>query len=168
MISYETVQGTNYRLLTSKMSIQDFIINPFDINGNLIPEMIIEVDTTDNYANIYVPSFTQVDDVPFNISTNGQTNFIIKIVKISDDINFVNVICAPFTKFSGIIPKIDVSTIQLSTITDSLEITPIGLAKTNTYQVIINVSLSLQRLDPIGLPADNNYEAQLNLAPPII
>jgi len=140
MASYQTVEGANYRLLTSNMLMQDFIINPFDINGNLIPEMIIEVDTTENYANIYVPSFTQVDDdVPFNVYTNGQTNFNIKIVKISDDINFVNVICAPFMRFSGYAPNsfADRTTLNLRSQKDSLEITPIGLPTLNTYQPIL-------------------------------
>ena len=138
---YETVSGANYRLLAPTTAINNkYIISPFDLNGNLIPEILLDVDTTLAEVFIYVPSLTEVDDVPFNISTNGQTNFIIKILKVSDDATLINIVCAPFTKFSGIVPIEGISTIQLQTLKDSLEITPIGLATANTYQVILNYS----------------------------
>ena len=133
MADYQTIQGENYRLLTSNMLIQYFIINPFDLNGNLIPQITIEVDSTIAPANIYLPTFLgTMDEEPSYISTNGETNFTIKIIKInsSDDSNLVNVNCAPFMRFSGYFAKV----INLRSLKDSLELTPIGLATLNTYQ----------------------------------
>ena len=135
MAVYQTIQGANYRLLTTftptPIAENNYLINPFDLNGNLIPEITIEVDSTIAPANIYLPTFLgTMDEEPFYISTNGETNFTIKIIKISDDFNLVNVNCAPFMRFSGYFPKV----LNLRSQKDSLELTPIGLATLNTYQ----------------------------------
>jgi hypothetical protein len=151
MTTYQTVQGSNYRLLvTSPFPIPPdvfggYLINPFDLNGNLIPEITIEVDSTIAPANIYLPTFVGSADVdtPY-ISTNGETNFTIKIVKISDDLNFVNVICAPFMRFSGYVASVEgITTLTLTSQKDSLEITPIGLATLNTYQPFLCVDATV-------------------------
>jgi hypothetical protein len=135
MANYQLISNVSYKrvTVTATPELHNWIINPFDSNGNLISEITIEVDTTLGNASIFVPTLGETTILPFDVTTNGQTNFTIKIFKVSDDVNFVEVSSlATFSAYGN--------SIYLNTLKDSVQLTPIGLPIENTYQVLSNVA----------------------------
>ena len=134
----ETVSGVTYAKLVSNNVNNEWNINPFDINGNLIPEITLECDVNIVDMSISVP-YTAMDTLtPTGFySTNGQSNFKIKIVYIGEPNGNIVEIYAfgnPKMTFSGYPSDV----ITLSNLHDSVEIIPIGTD--NVYQVLLNVA----------------------------
>jgi hypothetical protein len=132
-----TISGVSYQKITSLVPNENWIIDPYDLSGNLLSEITIEVDTTLGIVTLFPPYLT-----PYNIlnapyySTNGSNNIAIKIIKISNDPNVVNVNTISGTIFSGANTP---NQMYLSSIGDSITITPIGT--TAIYEVLLNWAL---------------------------
>ena len=138
-----TIQGTNYKLIAPLEDSPEYIINPFDFNGNLIPEMIIAIDTSNGRScQIFLPELTKdlPNSQPFDFyNTDGQTNFTLKFIKVSSDFTPVDIICSQATTLSGeLVPIGGLQSVRISKPKDTVELTPIGLATDNTYQVLLN------------------------------
>jgi len=133
----------NYTLINVEEENPECLINPFDLNGNLIPEMIIAIDTTYNRSCvIYIPELISglpnASVVDF-YNTNGQTNFTLKFIKVSSDGNVVTIACSNATTLSGYsLLGAPFPNFELRKLKDTLELTPIGIATDNTYQVLLN------------------------------
>jgi hypothetical protein len=129
-----TISGVSYAKITSVTAGEYWIINPYDLSGNLFSEITIEVDTTQGDVTLGLPYLE-----PYNpfldplYSTNGGTNITIKIVKITGDPQQVLIITAGNTVFSG---STNPTLIYLDNIGNSLSVTPIG---TNPfYEILLN------------------------------
>jgi len=129
-----TISGVSYQKITALAPNENWLIDPYDLSGNLLSEITIEVDTTLGGVALFPPYLT-----PYNIlnapyySTNGSNNISIKIIKISNDPNLVNVNLISGTIFSGALTP---NQMYLEAIGDSITITPIGT--TAIYEVLLN------------------------------
>ena len=62
------IQGT-YSKITTTIAVYQFYVNPFDLYGNLLNEMTIEVDSTLAACEIYLPELATLNN-SWNIKIN--------------------------------------------------------------------------------------------------
>lgn len=129
-----TISNVSYAKITTLTGGEFWTINPFDLSGNLFSEITIEADTSNGDVAFVVPYLEPYDPLfdPY-YSTNGGTNITIKIIKISNDPQPVEIITVGQTIFSG---TTNPTTLQLDGIGNSLSITPIGTQP--IYEVLLN------------------------------
>lgn len=131
-----TISGVSYAKITNTLSVGEFwLINPYDLSGNLLSEITIEVDTTLGDVSVGVPYIEPYDimNAPY-YSTNGNTNINIKIIKVSPDPNIVVIETTGGTIFSG--ANVSSQQFEIDGLGDSFSITPIGTKP--LYEVLLN------------------------------
>ena len=137
---YGTISGVSYAKITQKGTQPEEVwtVNPYDVSGNLIPEITIECDIKEGSIYINVPYTGQYNDnfFPNFYSTNGNTNFKLKIIRFGGNVNNLIVFSNGAMKFSG---TVNPSNFALSNEFDSATITPIGTQE--TYQVLFDSKL---------------------------
>ena len=88
MATHLTIQGVNYKEITTDVVYQDFDIIPFDFGGKPLTEMTIVVDSTFAITTINLPeisSFAGVYGTTIKvIATTGATNDV-KIQRTGGD-----------------------------------------------------------------------------------
>lgn len=76
-----TIQGAYTKIVTTAI-VTPYTINPFDLYGNLLPEMTIEVDSTLSQSIIILPEIATL---------NNNWNIKINVIALTGLINPVNV-----------------------------------------------------------------------------
>jgi hypothetical protein len=79
-----------------------FVVNPFDLNGNLLPEMTLEVTTTLGVANIALPSINLLNNNWFfKLSIIGRTALTNNVNIIADAGTFNQIGSLSFLQLSN-------------------------------------------------------------------
>jgi hypothetical protein len=82
-----TIKALNYaKIVNEGASAEAWIIDPFDLNGNLIPEMTVVTDTTLGEIEINLPSINILpNNVNFPITLSGNLNFKLTVQNNCDN-----------------------------------------------------------------------------------
>ena len=110
------LQNLSYYKIVSA-GVETYDLNPFDINGNLFREILIDIDTTGGAVTLNLPE----------VSTLPNYNTIVKVIRTAGGNNVV-VTAGGSDKIGS------ASTVTLNAINKSVECSPIGAI--NWYGVI--------------------------------
>ena len=99
MATNTVISGVAYKVLTP--SNVDYVISPFDINGNLLSKITLAVDTTITATKIYLPEISELQrnwNLTLDIVKTGGGNNSITVFSGGTD----KIGSAPSTTINGV------------------------------------------------------------------
>jgi hypothetical protein len=142
----QRIENTSYRkIVPQEAEDRVYAISPFDVNGNLISKMTIEVDTTIADCELYLPLLSEwIPDGSSIVSAYPQTNFEIIIINIGNTGQpvILSILENTNTYFSGQNDP-NYSHIFFAGQFQSVMVKPIGANNSNgnLYEVLLNINL---------------------------
>lgn len=97
MADYQILQGVSYKRYITESSNLQININPYDVSGNLIPQITIEIDNgniNNNDVIILLPVIgvpKQSSEYPDNFSLKGNYNCNIRIIRLVNSLGGIRV-----------------------------------------------------------------------------